>query len=68
MNALKDNNELNIDYTQIGGGAGVVGGIIWGMYKHFGFGKTALYALIFGAAGAYIGYQIKNNFGDEKES
>lgn len=66
MNALNKIDFENLDYMQIGAGIGVVGGIIWGMNKRFGFGKTALYALLLGVAGAYAGDNIKKLSKNEK--
>ncbi len=40
----------NLDYTQI----------VWGMKSSFGFNKTALYSLLLGSAGAYVGYNLKD--------
>ncbi len=56
----------NLDYTQIGAGVGVIGGVIWGTFHRYSFGKTALFAIVFGAAGAYLGLNIKKYLPDEK--
>jgi hypothetical protein len=36
-------------------GLGAGAGIVYGMVKKFSFGKTALYAIFFGLAGAFAG-------------
>ena len=49
----------NLDYIHIGTAIGVIGAIIWGMKEGFTFKKTALYSLLLGATGAYVGVNLK---------
>ena len=59
MAATKSFDFNNIDYTQTGATAGVIVGLIWSMHKSYGFGKSAVVALVVGAAGAFIGYNYQ---------
>ena len=66
MSALKNKDLSNLDYAEIGVALGAASGVIFGMYKGFGFGKTGLLALVFGAVGAYVGYSYQKMTNDEE--
>lgn len=40
------------------GTLGVIGGVVYGMKKGGGFGKTALFAALFGIGGVVVGNSI----------
>lgn len=52
----------NLDTVKIGAGIGVIGSLVWCMTKRYSFGKTAMFTLLIGGAGAYAGFQYDKVF------